>query len=44
MVLIKVALAFFVKWSEEYFLKCLSIGNNRLFFLPFFRYLTGLVT
>ena len=35
-VLTKAAPAFFVKWSGEYFLKWLCIGNNRLFFLPFY--------
>ena len=43
-VLTKAAPTFFVKWNEEHFLKSLCIGNNRLFFSPFFfSYLTGLV-
>ena len=39
----KAAPTFFIKWSEEYFLKRLCIGDNRLFLKPFFCYLTGLV-
>ena len=35
-VLTKAAPAVFVKWSGEYFVKWLRIGNNRLFFSPFF--------
>ena len=35
-VLTKAAPALFLKWSGEYFLKWLAIGNNRLLFLPFF--------
>ena len=35
----KGAPAFFIKWSREYFLKWLCIGNNRLFLLLFFVWL-----
>ena len=35
-VLTKAAPALVIKWSGEYFLKWLCIGNNRLLFLPFF--------